>query len=172
LQGQLAVRLAAVFFVVSLAGIGLLLWQGSEAADNFGLDMLRYRAAELARHIVRTTDGRARLNLPPELARLYNDQAGENLYAIRTGAGQVLASGKDASALVTDWQIERAPHNFRLEEFGKSQTDYYGLNRVEDSAVGPVAVSVAHSSDADTIAVAMLKLFSIRIAWMIRCLPL
>jgi signal transduction histidine kinase len=167
LQGQLAVRLAAVFFVVSLTGIGLLLWQGSEAADSFGVDMLRYRAAELARHIVRTPDGRARLNLPPELARLYNDQAGENLYAIRAGTNQVLASGKDASALVTDWQIERAPHNFRLEEFGRSQTDYYGLNLVEDSAVGPVAVSVAHSSDADTIAVAMLKLFSVRIAWMI-----
>jgi signal transduction histidine kinase len=167
LQGQLAVRLAVVFFVISLAGIGLLLWQGSEAADSFGLEMLRYRAAELARHITRTPDGRARLELPPELARLYNGQRGENLYAIRTAGGQILASGTNTSALVTNWHIDRTPQNFRLEEFGKRQTDYYGLNLVEDSAVGPVAVAVAHSSDADTIAVAMLKVFSRRIAWMI-----
>jgi len=79
LQGQLALRLAAVFVVVSAAGIGLLLWQGSEAADDFGLQMLRYRAEELARYVRRAPDGRAAIVLPQGLARLYSDRRGSNL---------------------------------------------------------------------------------------------
>lgn len=167
LQGQLALRLAVVFFVVSAAGIGLLLWQGSEAADSFGLEMLRYRATELSRYLGRGSDGQVVLKLPPNLARLYSDKQGANLYAIRTSTGQMLASEKDFSDLVAHWTIERTPHNFRTEEFGTRQDDYYGLTLIEDSAVGPVAIAIAHSSDADAIAVAMLKFFAQRIAWMI-----
>jgi len=167
LQGQLALRLALVFFFVSAAGIGLLLWQGSEAADSFGLEMLRYRTAELARHLGRAPNGQVVLNLPPALARLYSEKQASNLYAIRTNGGQVLASGKDFADLVATWSIDRTPRNFRTEEFGTRQDDYYGLTVVEDSPVGPVAVAVAHSSDADAIAVAMLKFFARRIAWMI-----
>lgn len=167
LQGQLALRLAIVFVVVSAAGIGLLLWQGSEAADSFGLEMLRYRTSELAQYLARTPDGRATLNLPPNLARVYGDKQGANLYAIKTASGQILASGKEIADQFALWQVERTPHNFRLEEFGPRQDDYYGLSVVEDSPVGPVAVAVAHSSDADAIAVAMLKFFARRIAWMI-----
>jgi signal transduction histidine kinase len=167
LQGQLALRLALVFFVLSAAGIGLLLWEGSEAADSFGLEVLRYRTAELARHLATDPNGRVRLNLPPDMARIYRDQQGSNLYAIKTASGQILASGKDMADQFARWQVERMPHNFRLEEFGPRQDDYYGLSVVEDSPVGPVAVAVAHSSDADAIAVAMLKFFARRIAWMI-----
>ncbi len=167
LQGQLAIRLAVVFFVVSAAGIGLLLWQGSEAADNFGLEMLRYRAAELSRHLVRGPDGQAVLKLPPDVARLYSGKQDSNLYAIRTGSGQMLASARDFSNLVAHWKIERTPQNFRAEEFGAKQEDYYGLTVVEDSAVGPVAIAVAHSSDADAVAVGMLKIFAQRIAWIV-----
>jgi signal transduction histidine kinase len=167
LQGQLALRLAIVFVVVSAAGIGLLLWQGSEAADSFGLEMLRYRTSELAQHLVRTPNGRAILNLPPDLARVYRDKQGANLYAIKTASGQILASGKEIADQFVRWQVERTPHNFRLEEFGPRQDDYYGLTVIEDSPIGPVAVAVAHSSDADAIAVAMLKFFARRIAWMI-----
>jgi signal transduction histidine kinase len=167
LQGQLALRLAIVFVVVSAAGIGLLLWQGSEAADNFGLEMLRYRTDELAQHLARAQGGRATLNLPPNLARIYGDKQGTNLYAIRTASGQILASGKEIADQFAHWQVERTPHNFRLEEFGPRQDDYYGLAVIEDSPIGPVAVAVAHSSDADAIAVAMLKFFARRIAWMI-----
>jgi signal transduction histidine kinase len=167
LQGQLALRLAVVFMVVSAAGVGLLLWQGSDAADSFGLEMLRYRTAELARHLSRSPDGRAELNLPPDLAKLYRDQKGVNLYAIRTATGQTLASGKMIAHEVATWHFDRAPHNFRLEEFGPGQDDYYGLAVTEDSPIGPVGVAVAHSSDADAIAVAMLRYFAGRIAWMI-----
>ena len=72
LQGQLAMRLALVFLLVSAAGVGLLLWQGSEAADDFGLEVLRHRTGELAGHLALGPDGQAVLNLPPALARLYN----------------------------------------------------------------------------------------------------
>jgi signal transduction histidine kinase len=68
---------------------------------------------------------------------------------------------------VATWHFDRAPHNFRLEEFGPGQDDYYGLAVTEDSPIGPVGVAVAHSSDADAIAVAMLRYFAGRIAWMI-----
>jgi signal transduction histidine kinase len=167
LEGRLALRLAIVFFMASAAGVGLLLWQGSDAADSFGLEMLRYRTSELASHLELAPDGRARLNLPPELAHLYRDVQGSNLYAIRTSSGQMLASGKNIANEVAGWQVGRSPHNFRLEEFGPRRDDYYGLAVTEDSVVGPVAVVVAHSSDADVIAVTMLKYFARRIAWMI-----
>ncbi len=167
LQGQLALRLAVVFFVVSAAAIGLLLWEGSEAADSFGLEMLRYRTSELAQHLARTPDGRATLNLPADLARLYSGKQGSNLYAIKTASGQMLASGQEMADQFAHWQVEPTPRNFRLEEFGARQDDYYGLTVIENSPVGPVAVAVAHTSDADAMAVAMLKFFARRIAWMI-----
>jgi signal transduction histidine kinase len=167
LQGQLALRLALVFLVVSAAGVGLLLWQGSDAADDFGLEVLRHRTSELARHLVRAPNGQAVLNLPPALARLYGDKQSANLYMIRTANGQVLASEKDFADLVANWSIDRTPRNFRTEEFGTHQDDYYGLTVVENSPVGPVAVAVAHSSDADAMAGEMLEFFARRIAWMI-----
>jgi len=165
LQGQLALRLALVFFIVSAAGIGLLLWQGSEAADSFGLEMLSYRAAELAHYVVRTPDGRAAFNPPPALARVYDSKKGENLYAIRTQSGQVLTNSREFPALVS--QTGDGARNFRLEEFGPRQDDYYGMVVIEASAAGPVSVAIAHSSDADAIAIGMLKFFARRIAWMI-----
>lgn len=167
LQGQLALRLAIMFFLASAAGIGLLLWQGSEAADNFGLELLRYHADELAQYVVRTPDGHIQLQLPATLARIYGDKLGTNLYAVKTASGQVLASSKEFSELVSHWHIESSPHNFRLEEFGQRQDDFYGLTVMEDTVAGPVAIAVAHSSDADAVAVAMLKFFAERIAWMI-----
>jgi signal transduction histidine kinase len=167
LQGQLALRLAVVFILVSAAGIGLLLWEGSEAADSFGLEMLRYRTGELTQHLSRAADGKVKLTLPPDLARLYDVSDGSNLYVIKTASGQMLANNQGMGAQFAHWQFEPAPHNFRLEEFGPRQEDYYGLAVIENSPVGPVAVAVAHSSDADAIAVAMLKFFARRIAWMI-----
>ena len=167
LQGQLALRLALVFFVVSAAGIGLLLWQGSEAADSFGLEMLRYRADELARYVVRTPDGHAALRPPPALARVYDGQKSENLYAIRTAGGQVLTNNKEFPDLVSHAQAGDGESNFRLEEFGPRQDDYYGMTVKESSAAGPITVAIAHSSDADAIAIGMLKFFARRIAWMI-----
>jgi signal transduction histidine kinase len=165
LQGQIALRLAVVFFIVSAAGIGLLLWQGSQAADSFGLEMLRYRAEELARYVVRAPDGRAAFKPPMALARVYDRQKGENLYAMRTQTGQVMTNSQEFPALVS--QTADGTRNFRLEEFGPRQDDYYGLVIMEKSAVGPLSVAIAHSSDADAIAVGMLKFFARRIAWMI-----
>ena len=167
LQGQLAFRLAIVFLLVSAVGVGLLLWQGSDAADNFGLEMLHYRTSELAQHLSRAPDGQVKLTLPPDLARTYRDPQGANLYVIKLPSGQVLASGNQIAAEVANWHFESSPRNFRLEEFGPRQDDYYGLAVIEDSPVGPVDVMVAHSSDADVIAVTMLKYFARRIAWMI-----
>ena len=104
LQGQLALRLALVFFVVSAAGTGLLLWEGSEAADNFGLEILRYRTGELAQHLSREPNGRVVLKLPPALARLYDK--GSNLYAIKTSSGQMLASGKEIADQFADIALD------------------------------------------------------------------
>lgn len=167
LQGQLALRLAIVFFLVSAVGVGLLLWQGSDAADNFGLEMLRYRTGELAAHLVKSPDGKVAVQLPNDLARLYRDQQGVNLYAIKTASGQIIASGSNIASEISNWKFTPTPRNFRLEEFGPRQDDYYGLAVTEESPVGPVGVAVAHSSDSDTIAVAMLSYFARRIAWMI-----
>ncbi|MGH8142171.1 MAG: ATP-binding protein [Steroidobacteraceae bacterium] len=147
--------------------MGLLLWQGSDAADSLGLEMLRYHASELAHHLVREGNGLLVLDLPPDLARAYGDDQSSDLYAIKANSGQILASGQEFSDVVAQWHIDPAPSNFRLEDFGPRQEDYYGLTVIEDSVAGPVTVAVAHTSDADAIAVAMLQAFAQRIAWII-----
>lgn len=167
LQGQLAIRLSLIFIVSTAIGVGLLLWQGSEAADSFGLDMLRYRAAELARYVVPAPGGGAMLKLPPELSRLYSEVHGPNMYAIRVADRRIFSSNADMAKLVAGWKADTAPDNFRLEEFGDSRADYYGITVRENSAVGPISVVVAHASDADAVAAAMLKAFASRVAWMI-----
>ncbi len=167
LQGELALRLTIVFFLATVIGVGLLLWQGSDAADNFGLEMLRYRTSEIAKYLTRGPDGDAELRLPKELARLYRDQEGTNLYAIRTPSGKIIASGKSIGSEVSHWRFSLASQYFRLEEFGPRQDDYYGLAITEESPLGPVGVIVAHSSDSEQLAVAMLRYFARRMAWMI-----
>lgn len=165
LEGQLALRLALVFLVVSAAGVGLLLWQGADSADSLGLQMLRFRAEELARYIAPTQGGGVSLALPPNLSRLYGTKEGENLYVIRTANGPALTNSKDMSDIVAHWKTP--PENFRLEEFGPRQTDYYGLTIIEQTKAGPATIAIAHSSDADAVAAAMLAFFARRIAWAI-----
>ena len=67
LQAQLVLRLAAVFVIAAAAGIGALLFEGTQTADALRREELLQRARELARFVVRDTDGSARTALPAEL---------------------------------------------------------------------------------------------------------
>ena len=129
--------------------------------------MIKDRTAKPAKETDRNTVGRGDQRHPADMARTYTHKQGIHLCGTRTSTGQVLASSSAFGSEMEHWSIDTTPKNFRLEEYGPSQEDFYGLSVVEPSPVGPIAVAVAHSSDADSIAIAMLKYFAQRILWMI-----
>ena len=70
-------------------------------------------------------------------------------------------------------EIRRRPladserHAFRLDDFGTASQDYNGLTVREESAVGPLLVSVAAASDAEALAEGLTKAFMLDVAWAI-----
>ena len=59
------------------------------------------------------------------------------------------------------------PSFFHLKDFGAKSQDYYGLSISEDSATGPVSISVARASGADMLVHSLLREFVIDMAWII-----
>lgn len=166
LQTQLALRLAAVFLVASALGIGVLLYEGMQTADRLSDVELTRRAAELAHSVIPAPD---RLELSSKLKDVYAAPAMTEAFAVRKLDGQMLAaSGAEFAAAVREWPAAGAePRYFRLEGFGPTGDDYYGFTIRQDSAAGPLSVTVARASDADALAEALLKEFAYKIAWLI-----
>jgi len=169
LQGQLALRLAAVFLIATALGMGALLYEGAYAADALGNEELERRAAEIAQHVAPGPDGTPHLDLPPRLDQAYRSPARTDVFAVRAGDGRVIAASEpDLAAVVARSSADGgATHPFRLEEFGSTGQDYYGLVVRVGSAAGPLTVLVARASDADTLAHALLREFVLDVAWVI-----
>jgi signal transduction histidine kinase len=169
LQAQLALRLAGVFLFATALGVGALLYEGMDAADALGNGELERRAAEIARHIAPGPDGTPHLDLPPKLDQAYRSPSRTDVFAVRAGDGRVIAASEpDLAAVVARLSAdERATHPLRLEEFGPTGQDYYGLIVRTGSAAGPLTVLVARASDADALAHALLREFVLDVAWVI-----
>ncbi len=169
LQAHLALRLAATFLVATALGVGALLYEGMNAADALGNEQLEQRAAEIARHVAPGPDGKPRLELPAKLDQAYRAPGRMDIFAVRAGDGQVIATSEPALAdLVARPPANGAvPRPIRLEEFGSAGQDYYGLVVRADSAAGPLTVLVARASDADALAHALLREFVLDAAWVI-----
>jgi signal transduction histidine kinase len=165
LQAQLAVRLAAVLLAASALGVGAIVYEGMNAADTLGNEQLVQRAVEIARCVVVDASGKLQLQLTPSLQQIYHSPAGANLYAIRAGDGRLIAtSDPELTAVSAQFSTAGArPHPFRLEEFGATGQDYYGLV----VPAGPFTVVVARASDADALARALLRRFALDVAWVI-----
>jgi signal transduction histidine kinase len=169
LQTRLALQLAVVILIATTLVVGIILYQGYQAADELGNEQLLARANELARYVTLESGGEARLNLPPRLEYVYQSAAATDLFLIQDDKGHTIAVaprefGGGSSELPTH---DGTPRYFRLEQFGPNEEDYYGLHIRLDSGAGPVQVTVAHTSDADALANALLRAFVRRVAWVI-----
>jgi two-component system, OmpR family, sensor histidine kinase TctE len=169
LQAQLAVRLAAVVVVATTLGIGALLYQGMNAGDALSNEQLVRRAAEIAQHIAVGPNGTPQLELPPKLDQVYRSSTRTNLFAVRVEGGSVIAASEpELSAMLARSDAGGAePRALRLEGFGSTGQDYYGLIVRAGSAAGPLTILVARASDADALAHALLREFVLDVAWVI-----
>ncbi len=169
LQAQLALRLAAVFLVATIVGVGVLLYEGMNAADALSREELERHAVAFAQYITRGPDGTPRLELPPKLEQTYRSPSRTDIFAVRADDGRLIAASEpDVASLVAPSSTGNAePRPLRLESFGPTGQDYYGVIMRTISAIGPLTILVARASDADALARALLREFVLDIAWVI-----
>ena len=143
LQSQLVLRLAVVFFVATLFGMGALVYEGNQAASTLGDDELERRAVQIAHYVVREPEGTLNLKLPPKLDQLYHSPARTRLLAVRSDDGALIAaSAPEFAAEVKRWRMAQSDrYPFQLDEFGPTSQDYNGLVIRVDSPVGPLSVA-------------------------------
>ncbi|MBK8839273.1 MAG: hypothetical protein IPO30_11425 [Hyphomonadaceae bacterium] len=69
---------------------------------------------------------------------------------------------------VADWPLANdEPNWFRFNGNGPSSGEYYGLSIAEDSAVGPLSISVAQAGGAHAMVESVIDEFAFDIAWII-----
>jgi two-component system, OmpR family, sensor histidine kinase TctE len=168
LQAQLAIRLAAVILVATALGVGAIVYEGMNAADALGNEQLARRAAEIAQYVAAGSDG-LHLELPAKLDQIYRSPGRTDIFAMQAGDGRLIATSEPELAAVIAQSSAggTAPHPLRLEEFGSTGQDYYGLVVSAASPAGPLTVLVARASDADALAHALLHEFVREVAWVI-----
>ena len=169
LQAQLAIRLAAVILVATALGVGAIVYEGMNAADVLGSEQLARRAAEIVQYVAAGSDGTLHLELPPKLDQIYRSPGRTDIFALRAGDGRLIAASEPelAAVIAQSSAADTAPHPLRLEEFGSTRQDYYGLVVSTASPAGPLTVLVARASDADALAHALLQEFVREVAWVI-----
>jgi signal transduction histidine kinase len=169
LQGQLVLRLAAVFLVATVAGVAALYYESIRTADVLRRDELLQRARQLAGLVVRDSDGAARVVLPAELDQIYSASKATNQFAIRFETGQALAASQPEFATATlAWPLGKPqPRYVRLKRFGGTSQEYCALTVREESAAGPVSITVARTLDGDDWVHAVLFDLVFNIGWAI-----
>ena len=169
LQLRLALRLAALFVVGSVAIVGFVVWRAYDTADTLADRELSLRAADLANSVAREPDGTTRLALPPALREAYGAAPDADIFAIRGQDGRLIAAMPDAfGSLVERWPAttEHAGY-FHLPGIAGRTQDYYGLGVTLDSAAGPLSIWVARAAGATALVHSMLEEFVFDIAWVI-----
>jgi signal transduction histidine kinase len=169
LQAQLAIRLAAVILVATALGLGAILYEGMNAADALGNEQLARRATEIAQYVAAGSDGTLHLELPARLDQIYRSPGRTDIFALRAGDGRLIATSEPelAAVIAQSSTAGTKPHPLRLEEFGSTGQDYYGLVVSAASPAGPLTVLVGRASDADALAHALLQEFVREVAWII-----
>src|SRR5258706_32020 len=159
LQLQLALRLAPLYIAATAIAVGVLVYQAYSTADSLSDQDLNRRAADLASFVVVDGTGEARLDLPPKLRSAYESPAAMFLFVVRRPDGQVVAaSHPEIRNLVSGWpKAGEDPSYFRLEQFGSTSQDYYGLTAKFDSPAGPLSVTVARAATSDALVHSVLR---------------
>jgi hypothetical protein len=129
LQAQLAIRLTALILVATALGVGAIVYEGMNAADALGNEQLARRAAEIAQYVEAGSDGTLHLELPAKLDQTYRSPSRTDIYALRAGDGRLIAASEPelADVIAHSSTAGAKPHPLRLEEFGSTGQDYYGL---------------------------------------------
>ncbi|HEY7298998.1 MAG TPA: ATP-binding protein [Xanthobacteraceae bacterium] len=174
LQLRLALRLAALYIVVTGIAVGILVYQAYETAGSLNDRELSLRAADLARAVKVGPDGQPQVELPPMLAFNYESRTGIDMFAIRGPAGQLIgASPAEFGEVVAKWPpATDEPNYFRINSIGSGEREYYGLNIQLASAVGPLAISVAQAAEADVLIDSLLREFVLDLGWIVPILVL
>jgi two-component system, OmpR family, sensor histidine kinase TctE len=169
LRATLALRLAALYVAATAIAVGILIFQAYETADSLNDRELGLRAADLARYVTVDSAGTTRLDLPPQLAASYQAAGEADIFVVRRNAETVLAaSPPNFGEVVVKWPTGTDdPSYFRLRNFGSAGREYYGLTVVQNSAAGPLSISVAHAADADVLVDSLLREFVMDIGWLI-----
>jgi signal transduction histidine kinase len=165
----LALRLAALYVAVTVIAVAALIYQAYETADTLNDRELSLRAADLARYVAVDSTGAARLQLPPELAALYQASGSTDIFAVRRASDAVVAaSPPEFGEVAAKWPLGTDdPSYFHLKDFGTEGREYYGLTVVQSSAAGALSVSVARAADADILIHSMLREFVLDLGWII-----
>jgi signal transduction histidine kinase len=169
LQVRLVVRLAALYVAATALAVGILIYQAYETAGSLNDRELSLRAADLARYVAVDTDGAARLELPLALVAGYQAGGNADIFAVRRGTEAILAaSPSNFGEVAAKWPLATDdPSYFHLKDFGSEGREYYGLTVMQDSAAGPLSVSVARAADADILVHSLLREFVLDIGWVI-----
>ncbi len=170
LQGRIAWHLAALYVAATLVAVGALVFQAYSTADSLSEEDLARRAQDLAGFVKVDGSGQPRVDLPEKLAGAYVSPAQTFLFAVRGAGGRLIAaSHPDVRQAAASWPQPDGdePRFFKLEGFGSTGQDYYGMTAAVDSAAGPLAVTVARATDATELVHAVLWEFVMDIAWVI-----
>jgi signal transduction histidine kinase len=169
LQFRLALRLFLLFATATVVVLAVILGKAWMAASEISQRDLDRRATDLAQHVVGLADGGARLELPPELASIYDSTAQTYVYAVRTSDGRlVAASPRELGELAGNWPLGGdEPDFFSLKAFGSNALDYYGYTVRIDGSVGPLSVTVAAATGATEFIHTILEEFVLDTAWLI-----
>ena len=169
LQVRLALRLAALFIVITGIAVGILVYQAYETAGGLNDRELSLRADDLARAVEVGPDGQPLLELPPMLALNYEARSSIDMFAIRGPAGQIIgASPAEFGDVVAKWPpATDEPNYFRISSIGSGEREYYGLNIQLASAVGPIEISVAQAAEADVLIDSLLREFVLDLGWIV-----
>jgi hypothetical protein len=146
LQARLAARLAVAFLIATVLVVSVILYQGSQAADELSNEQLLARAADLARLVHSDAAGVARLELSPKLAQVYRSPPEIELFLVKDDKGLVIAASSPGFADASNETAASgsAPTFFRLERFGPDNEDYYGhcqVKRVWRTGLSPARLA-------------------------------
>ena len=136
LQAQLAVRLAVVILVATALGVGAVVYEGMNAATHWATSSwcdARRRSAKRYGRPGNAASGAAGQTRPGLSLAGRTD-----IFAVRVEDGRLIASSEPdlAAVIARSSTAGTKPHPLRLEEFGSTSQDYYGLVVSVASAVG------------------------------------
>jgi signal transduction histidine kinase len=171
LQVSLALRVATLYILATVAVIAVLMARAYDTARSLSDQELLLRAKDLASHVSVGADGLSRLDLPPNVAAVYEAGPGGDIFAVRDVNGRLIAAvPRRFGELVAGWPraaAEAVHFSTQLDTGG-----YDGLGVSLDSVAGPVSVAVARS-DAKAVAVyALLRKFIHDTMWAVSFLVL
>ena len=171
LQVGLALRVAALYILATIAVIAVLMTRAYDTARSLSDQELLLRARDLAGHVSVGTNGLPRLELQPNLAAVYEAGPGGDVFAVRDANGRLIAAVPPRfGELVAGWPQAPAEAVHFSAQLGTGGYDGLGISL--DSVAGPVSVAVARSDVRAVAVYALLRKFIHDTMWAVSFLVL